>query len=172
MQRNPDLKFFNRTEVDYKIFICFGDIPLFKPSLFLNKVTCNKSRTPKRPSKTWQTDPNPLAVLVPQNVRTLYLLQEWTYRLKISEVDMSYVCYILEDIRSLFITFWLGLLRGFYVEILGSIGCILALKFCGGARTHEISKTQKSFGEIPPRVKFIQLINYLKWPKLKLREFK
>ena len=43
--------------------------------------------------------------------------------------------------------------------ILGSIGCALAPKFCGGARTHEISKTQKSFGEIPPRLYFIKIIN-------------
>jgi len=34
--------------------------------------------------------------------------------------------------------------------ILGSIGCALAIKFGGEAKAHEISKTQKSFGEIPP----------------------
>ena len=46
------------------------------------------------------------------------------------------------------------------VEILGSIKCALALKNCGGARTRDISKTQKSFGEIPPGVKVIQIINF------------
>ena len=46
------------------------------------------------------------------------------------------------------------------VEILGSIGCALALKLCGGARTHEISKTQKAFGEIPCGEKFIQNIKF------------
>jgi len=37
-----------------------------------------------------------------------------------------------------------------FMLILGSIRCALAPKFCGGARTHEISKTHKLFGEIPP----------------------
>jgi len=32
-----------------------------------------------------------------------------------------------------------------------SIRCVLALKFCGEARMHEIYKTQKSFLEILPR---------------------
>lgn len=36
------------------------------------------------------------------------------------------------------------------IEILDSIECALAPKIYGGARTHVISKTQKSFGEIPP----------------------
>ena len=45
-------------------------------------------------------------------------------------------------------------------DILGSIGCALAPKLCGRVRTHEISKTQKSFGEIPLDVKIIQKINY------------
>ena len=35
------------------------------------------------------------------------------------------------------------------IWFLGSIGCALAPKICGGARTHENFKTQKSFGEIP-----------------------
>ena len=39
--------------------------------------------------------------------------------------------------------------RRLNVELLGSIGCALAPKLCGGTRTHDISKTQKSFGEIP-----------------------
>lgn len=43
--------------------------------------------------------------------------------------------------------------------ILGSIECALAPKFCGGARTHEISKTQKSFVEIPPRWGLIKIIS-------------
>ena len=38
----------------------------------------------------------------------------------------------------------------FKMLILGNIRCALAPKFCGGARTHEISKTQKSFREISP----------------------
>ena len=57
--------------------------------------------------------------------------------------------------------------------ILGSIGCTLAPKFCGGARTHEISKTQKSFGEIPPGLYFIKVINIFNGvPKSKLRKIK
>jgi len=56
---------------------------------------------------------------------------------------------------------------------LGSIGCALAPKFCGGARTHEISKTQKSFGEISPRLYFIKIINIFNGvPKSKLRKIK
>ena len=43
---------------------------------------------------------------------------------------------------------------------MGSIRCALALKLYGGARTHEISKTQKSFGEILPGVKVIQIIKF------------
>ena len=49
------------------------------------------------------------------------------------------------------------------VDFLGSIGCVLAPKICGGTRTHEISKTQKLFGEISPGVHFIQIINYFEW---------
>ena len=41
---------------------------------------------------------------------------------------------------------------------MGSIKCALALKLCGGARTHEISKTQKAFGEISSSVEVIQII--------------
>ena len=49
----------------------------------------------------------------------------------------------------------------------------LAPKFCGGARIHEISKTQKSFGEIPPGLYFIKIINILNGvPKSKLRKIK
>ena len=56
---------------------------------------------------------------------------------------------------------------------MGSIGCALASKFCGGARAHEISKTQKSFGEIPPGLYFIKIINIFNGvPKSKLREIK
>ena len=50
------------------------------------------------------------------------------------------------------------------VEILYSwysIRCALALKFCAGARTHLISKTQKVFCEISVGVQVIQIINYL-----------
>ena len=33
--------------------------------------------------------------------------------------------------------------------ISGSTGCALAMKFGRDAKAHEVSKTQKSFGEIP-----------------------
>ena len=49
------------------------------------------------------------------------------------------------------------------VEILYSwcsIGCALALKACGGVRTHLISKTQKVFCEILVGVQVIQIISY------------
>ena len=39
-----------------------------------------------------------------------------------------------------------------------SIGCVLALKFCGEPRMHEISKTQILFLEIPPRNDLIRLV--------------
>ena len=57
--------------------------------------------------------------------------------------------------------------------ILSSIGCAQAPKFCGGARIHEIFKTQKSFGEIPPGLYFIKIINIFNGvPKSKLRKIK
>ena len=37
-----------------------------------------------------------------------------------------------------------------HVLIFGSIVCALDMKCGGDAKTHEISKIQKSFGEIPP----------------------
>ena len=43
--------------------------------------------------------------------------------------------------------------------IFGSIGCALAMKIGGEAKAHEISKTQKSFGEIPPGWRDIKIIN-------------
>ena len=43
--------------------------------------------------------------------------------------------------------------------IMGSIRCDLAMKCGGEAKAHEISKTQKSFGEIPPRWRDIKIIN-------------
>ena len=56
---------------------------------------------------------------------------------------------------------------------MGSIRCALALKFCGGARTYKISKTQKLFGEIPPGLYFIKIINIFNGvPKSKLRKIK
>ena len=56
---------------------------------------------------------------------------------------------------------------------MGSIGCTIAPKFCGGARTREISKTQKLFGEIPPGLYFIKIINIFKGvPKSGLRKIK
>ena len=61
-------------------------------------------------------------------------------------------------------------LRG-SVEILGSIKCALALKFCGGAKTHKTSKTLKAFGEISSGVEVIQIINFFnESPKSKLRK--
>ena len=50
--------------------------------------------------------------------------------------------------RTLLLRFW------------SSIRCALAPKLCGGARTHEIFKTQKAFGEISSGVKFIQIIKF------------
>ena len=56
---------------------------------------------------------------------------------------------------------------------MGNIECALAPKFCGGARTHEISKTQKSFGEIPHGLYFIKIINIFNGLlKSKLRKIK
>ena len=52
----------------------------------------------------------------------------------------------------------------------GSIGCALDLKLCGGAKTHEISKTQKAFGEISSGVEVIQVIFFNEDPKSKLRK--
>ena len=67
------------------------------------------------------------------------------------------------------------MLRG-SVEILYSwcsIGCALAVKFCGGARTHLNSKTQKVFCEISAGVQVIQIINYFNgFLKSKLRKIK
>ena len=40
-----------------------------------------------------------------------------------------------------------------------SIICVLATKFCGEARIHVFSKTQKSFLEIPRRDDLIKIIN-------------
>ena len=63
-------------------------------------------------------------------------------------------------------------LRG-SVEILGSIKCDLTPKLCEGARTHEISKAHKSFGEIPPGVKVIQIIKFFnRDPKSNLGKLK
>ena len=42
-----------------------------------------------------------------------------------------------------------------------SIGCVLAMKFGGEARIHEMSKTQKSFLEIPPISDLIRLLTIL-----------
>ena len=50
----------------------------------------------------------------------------------------------------------------------GSIGCALALKFCGGAKTHEISKTEKSFGEISFGVEVILIFFFNEDPKSNL----
>ena len=59
------------------------------------------------------------------------------------------------------------------VLILCNIGCALASKFFGEARTHEISKTQKSFGEIQSGLCFIKIINVFNGvSKSKLRKIK
>ena len=53
-----------------------------------------------------------------------------------------------------------------------SIECVLATKICGEAKIHEISRTQKSFQEIPPRSDSISLLaNFLMFPKSKLRKY-
>ena len=68
-----------------------------------------------------------------------------------------------------------SVLRG-SVDILcswGSIGCALALKFCGGSKTDLNFKTQKVFGEISVGVQVIQIINYFNgFPKSTLRKIK
>ena len=57
--------------------------------------------------------------------------------------------------------------------ICGSIGCALAMKIGGEAKAHKISKTQKSFGEIPPSWRDIKIINIFNGvPKSKLRKIK
>ena len=43
--------------------------------------------------------------------------------------------------------------------IWGNIGCALAMKIGGEAKAHEISKTQKRFGEILPDERDIKIIN-------------
>ena len=57
--------------------------------------------------------------------------------------------------------------------IWGSIGCALATKFGGEVRAHEISNTQKGFGQILNRSGDIKIINIFNGvPKSKLRENK
>jgi len=49
----------------------------------------------------------------------------------------------------------------------------LALKIGGEAKAHDISKTQKLFGEIPPGSRDIKIINIFNGvPKSKLRKIK
>jgi len=48
-------------------------------------------------------------------------------------------------------------LRAFTINFC-SIGGVLVSKFCGEAKTHEISKTQQLFMEIPPRDDSIKLL--------------
>jgi len=53
-----------------------------------------------------------------------------------------------------------------------SIGCVLATKFGGEARIHEISKNKKLFLEILPRSVSIRLLtDFQIFPKSKLREY-
>ena len=57
--------------------------------------------------------------------------------------------------------------------IWGSIGCALATKFGGEVGAHEISNTQKGFGQILNRSGDIKVINIFNGvPKSKLRENK
>ena len=57
--------------------------------------------------------------------------------------------------------------------IWGSIGCALAMKIGGEAKAHEISKTEKWFGQIVPSLGDIKIINIFNGvPKSKLREIR
>ena len=57
--------------------------------------------------------------------------------------------------------------------IWGSIGCSLATKIGGEAKAHEISNTQKSFGQILNSLGDIKIIDIFNGvPKSKLRENK
>ena len=57
--------------------------------------------------------------------------------------------------------------------IWGSIGCALAMKFGGEVKAHEISNTQKGFGQILNSLGDIQIINIFNGVhKSKLREIK
>lgn len=57
--------------------------------------------------------------------------------------------------------------------IWGSIGCALATKFGGEVGAHEISNTQKGFGQILNRSGDIKIINiFNRVPKSKLRKNK
>ena len=57
--------------------------------------------------------------------------------------------------------------------IWGSIGCALAIEIGGEAKAHEISKTQKWFGQIVPCLGDIKIINIFNGvPKSKLRKNK
>ena len=57
--------------------------------------------------------------------------------------------------------------------IWGSIGCALATKFGGEVKAHEISNTQKGFGQILNNLGDIKIINNFNGvPKYKLREIK
>ena len=52
-----------------------------------------------------------------------------------------------------------------------SKGCDLAMKIGGEAKAHEISKTQKWFGQIVPGLGDIKIINiFNRVPKSKLRK--
>ena len=57
--------------------------------------------------------------------------------------------------------------------ISGSIGCALAMKFGGEAKAHEISKTQKWFGQNLNSLGDIKIINIFNGvPKSELRKNK
>ena len=57
--------------------------------------------------------------------------------------------------------------------IFGNIGCALAMKIGGETKAHEVSKTQKLFGEIAPRWRDIKIISiFYRVIKSKLRKIK
>lgn len=68
-------------------------------------------------------------------------------------------------------TIYKQLYRWFVVLIWGSIECALAMKIGGEAKAHEISNTQKWFGQFLNSLGDIKIINIFNGvPKSKLRE--
>ena len=60
-----------------------------------------------------------------------------------------------------------------FLLIFGSTGCALAMKIGGEAKAHEISKTQKWFGQIVHGLGDIKIINIFNGiPKSKFRKNK
>ena len=57
--------------------------------------------------------------------------------------------------------------------VFGNIGSALALKIGGEDKAQEFQRTEKSFGEIPPGLYFIKIINIFNGvPKSKLKKIK